>query len=75
MSGTTLITFRQMLIKLVRMQAEEEIHRLDVLKVSRMKELLIKKQSELNDVYTNAHMEPDSDASYQNIMAIIDSGL
>jgi protein regulator of cytokinesis 1 len=57
------------------LQAEEEIHRLDELKVSRMKELVIKKQSELNDVYTDAHMEPDSDASCQNIIAIIESGL
>lgn len=56
-------------------QAEEEVQRLDILKASKMKELVIKKQAELDDVYTEAHMEPDQDASREQIMQIIDSGL
>lgn len=56
-------------------QAEEEVQRLDTLKASKMKELVMKKQAELDDVYLEAHMEPDPDASREQIMAIIESGL
>eukprot|EP00250_Pteridium_aquilinum_P008352 c17878_g1_i1 orf=469-2196(+) len=56
-------------------QAEEEVQRLDTLKVSKMKELVMKKQAELEDVYMEAHMELDPDASQEQILAVIDSGL
>ncbi|MCO5614528.1 hypothetical protein L7F22_068811 [Adiantum nelumboides] len=56
-------------------QAEEEVQRLDTLKASKMKELVMKKQAELDDVYAEAHMELDTDASHEQIMAIIESGL
>lgn len=40
-----------------------------------MKELIMRKRSELDEIYIEAHMEPDPDASYEATMAIIDSGL
>lgn len=55
-------------------QAEVEVERLDQLKASRMKEIAFKKQSELEVIFANAHIEIDSDAAREKIMALIDSG-
>ncbi|KAF5178458.1 65-kDa microtubule-associated protein [Thalictrum thalictroides] len=55
-------------------QAETEVERLDQLKASRMKEIAFKKQSDLEDIFTHAHMEIDADAARAKIMALIDSG-
>ncbi|GFZ12575.1 microtubule-associated protein 65-2 [Actinidia rufa] len=55
-------------------QAEVEVERLDQLKASRMKEIAFKKQSELEEIFTRAHIETDSDATREKIMALIDSG-
>ncbi|PIA38213.1 hypothetical protein AQUCO_02800110v1 [Aquilegia coerulea] len=55
-------------------QAETEVERLDQLKASRMKEIAFKKQSELEDIYTHAHIEIDADAARAKIMALIESG-
>jgi len=51
-----------------------EVERLDQLKASRMKEIAFKKQSELEEIFANAHIEIDSDAAREKIMALIDSG-
>lgn len=56
------------------MQAEVEVERLDKLKSSKMKEIALKKQSELEEIYARAHVDIDSGAAQEKIMAIIDSG-
>ncbi|KAK4343981.1 hypothetical protein RND71_037075 [Anisodus tanguticus] len=55
-------------------QAEVEVERLDQLKASRMKEISFKRQAELEDIYTRAHIEIDTEAAREKIMALIDSG-
>ncbi|CAL9151664.1 unnamed protein product [Musa hybrid cultivar] len=55
-------------------QAEVEVERLDQLKASKMKEIAFKKQIELEDIYSCAHIEIDSAAAREKILALIDSG-
>lgn len=55
-------------------QAELEVRRLNVLKATKMKELVLKKQNELEEIYRGVHMEFDSDKARQKIINIIDSG-
>ncbi|KAK8962730.1 65-kDa microtubule-associated protein 1 [Platanthera guangdongensis] len=55
-------------------QAEVEVERLDQLKASKMKEIALKKQRELEDIYTRAHIEIDSEAAQDKIILLIDSG-
>ncbi|KAG0466399.1 hypothetical protein HPP92_017979 [Vanilla planifolia] len=55
-------------------QAEVEVERLDQLKASKMKEIALKKQRELEDIYAHAHIEIDSEAAQEKIMALIDLG-
>ncbi|KAG1363841.1 65-kDa microtubule-associated protein 1 [Cocos nucifera] len=55
-------------------QAEVEVERLDQLKFSKMKEIALKKQSELEEIYAHAHIAIDSVAAQEKIMALIDSG-
>ena len=54
---------------------QSEVHRLDKLKVSKMKELILKKQREFENICMDAHMETTSaSASQEKMMAIIESG-
>ncbi|MCD7459213.1 hypothetical protein HAX54_040324 [Datura stramonium] len=55
-------------------QAEVEVERLDHLKASRMKEIAFKKQAVLEEIFSCAHIEIDSEAAQHKIMALIDSG-
>ncbi|XP_043689784.1 65-kDa microtubule-associated protein 1-like [Telopea speciosissima] len=55
-------------------QAEVEVERLDQLKASRMKEIALKRQAELEEIYAKVHIEIDSDAAREKIMVLIDSG-
>ncbi|XP_059282774.1 65-kDa microtubule-associated protein 1-like [Lycium ferocissimum] len=55
-------------------QAEVEVERLDQLKASKMKEISFKRQAELEDIYARAHVEIDTEAAREKIMALIDSG-
>ncbi|KAL4565906.1 hypothetical protein LXL04_030012 [Taraxacum kok-saghyz] len=55
-------------------QAEVEVERLDKLKFSRMKEIAFKRQNELEEIFSHAHIEIDSQAARQKILALIDSG-
>ncbi|OIT39668.1 PREDICTED: 65-kDa microtubule-associated protein 1-like [Nicotiana attenuata] len=55
-------------------QAEVEVERLDQLKASKMKEIAFKRQAELEDIYARAHVEIDTEAAREKIMALIDSG-
>ncbi|XP_062210500.1 65-kDa microtubule-associated protein 6-like [Phragmites australis] len=56
-------------------ETEEEVERLTIQKASRMKELVLKKRLELEDICRNAHMEPDVSTAPEKIIALIDSGL
>ncbi|KAL1815321.1 hypothetical protein ACET3Z_017895 [Daucus carota] len=55
-------------------QAEVEVERLDQLKASRMKEIAMKRQAELQDIFARAHVEIDAEAARGKILALIDSG-
>eukprot|EP00252_Welwitschia_mirabilis_P008610 TRINITY_DN20595_c0_g2_i1.p1 TRINITY_DN20595_c0_g2~~TRINITY_DN20595_c0_g2_i1.p1 ORF type:complete len:593 (-),score=138.21 TRINITY_DN20595_c0_g2_i1:176-1954(-) len=55
-------------------QVELEVERLDQLKASKMKELALKKQQELEEIYRRAHMEIDSETEKEKLIALIDSG-
>jgi protein regulator of cytokinesis 1 len=57
----------------VAFKVESEVHRLDKLKVSKTKELVLKKQKELEKICLEAHMETNN-TSQENMMAIIESG-
>ncbi|XP_021896804.1 65-kDa microtubule-associated protein 5-like [Carica papaya] len=55
-------------------QTEVEIERLNVIKASKMKELVFKRQSELEEIYRGVHMEVVSDAARENLIHLIESG-
>ncbi|KAL1556241.1 65-kDa microtubule-associated protein 1-like [Salvia divinorum] len=55
-------------------QAEVEVERLDQLKASRMKEIAFKRQSELEEIFSHAHVEIDGEAAREKILSLIDSG-
>ncbi|KAG8074198.1 hypothetical protein GUJ93_ZPchr0006g42005 [Zizania palustris] len=56
-------------------ETEEEVERLTKQKASRMKELVLKKRIELEDICQNVHMLPDMSTAPEKITALIDSGL
>ncbi|KAK9276656.1 hypothetical protein L1049_006192 [Liquidambar formosana] len=56
-------------------QASSELERLTKLKASRMKELVIKRRSELEEVCRITHIEPDTSTAVEKANALIDSGL
>lgn len=56
-------------------QASAEVDRLTTLKASRMKELVMKRRSELEDFCQLAHIVPDTSTSAEKSNALIDSGL
>lgn len=51
-----------------------EVERLDLLKASRMKEIALKRQTELEHIFARAHVEIDTDAARERILSLIDSG-
>ena len=55
-------------------KAEIEVERLDQLKASRMKEIAFKRQGELEEIFARAHIEIDTQAAKEKILAMIDSG-
>ncbi|KAJ0096128.1 hypothetical protein Patl1_16932 [Pistacia atlantica] len=55
-------------------QAEAEVKRLDQLKASKMKELFLKKQNELEEICNNSHMEIPSQTEMDKIINLINSG-
>lgn len=57
----------------VLQQVELEVERLDQLKASRMKDIAFKKQTELEDIYAQAHIAINSSAARDRIMSIIES--
>ncbi|KAF8407557.1 hypothetical protein HHK36_006691 [Tetracentron sinense] len=56
-------------------QAASEVERLTKLKASRMKELVMKRRSELEEICRRAHIEPDKSTAAEKSNAMIDSGL
>ncbi|XP_024989104.1 65-kDa microtubule-associated protein 8 [Cynara cardunculus var. scolymus] len=55
-------------------QAEAEVERLDQLKASKMKELLVKKQTELEEICRRSHMEVPSLSKTDHIVNLINRG-
>ncbi|CAN6346854.1 unnamed protein product [Urochloa humidicola] len=55
-------------------KVEIEVKRLTQLKASKMKELVFKKMTELEEIYRSVHMDIDSDSEQRNLNDIIDSG-
>ncbi|KAH0715745.1 hypothetical protein KY284_008650 [Solanum tuberosum] len=53
---------------------EEEVDRLEELKASKMKELVLKKKSELEEIYRKTHMVGDSDGAMNIAIEDIESG-
>ncbi|KAJ4710165.1 65-kDa microtubule-associated protein 6-like [Melia azedarach] len=56
-------------------QASAEVERLTKLKATRMKELVMKKRLELEDICKMTHIEPDNSTAAEKSNALIDSGL
>ncbi|XP_068665980.1 65-kDa microtubule-associated protein 3-like isoform X2 [Aristolochia californica] len=54
---------------------EAEVARLEELKSSKMKELVLKKRSELEDMCRRAHMVVEIDTSIEHAIEVIDSGV
>lgn len=44
------------------------------MKASKIRELVLKKQNELEEIYRGVHMEVDGDAARQRLIDVIDSG-
>lgn len=55
-------------------QTAAEVERLTKLKASRMKDLVLKKRLELEEICRWAHIEPDSSTAPEKSIALIDSG-
>ncbi|KAG6425609.1 hypothetical protein SASPL_116051 [Salvia splendens] len=56
-------------------QVSAEVERLTKLKTSRLKELVMKKRSELEDLCCKIHIQPDQSTAAEKTSALIDSGL
>lgn len=56
-------------------QVSAEVERLTKLKASRMKELVMKRRAELEDLCFKTHIQPDSSTAADKSSAMIDSGL
>jgi protein regulator of cytokinesis 1 len=56
------------------MQAEVEVQRLNVMKASKMKEIVFKRQNELEEIYRGVHMDVDSESARQILTNLIESG-
>ncbi|GMH05079.1 hypothetical protein Nepgr_006919 [Nepenthes gracilis] len=55
-------------------RAEIELERLNVLKASKMKEFVLKRQNELEEIYREVHMDIDGDGARQILISLIESG-
>ncbi|CAI0421332.1 unnamed protein product [Linum tenue] len=55
-------------------QTEIEVERLNALKASKMKELVLKRQNELEAIYRDVHMDIDTDGARQTLINLIESG-
>ncbi|CAO2820815.1 unnamed protein product [Amaranthus hypochondriacus] len=55
-------------------RTEIEVEQLNILKASKMRELVLKRQTELEEIYRGVHVEVDSDAARKMLINLIDSG-
>ncbi|CAM8878800.1 unnamed protein product [Rhodiola kirilowii] len=55
-------------------QAEMEVERLNILKASKMKELVLKRQDMLEEIYRGVHMDVDSETTKGSLISLIESG-
>ncbi|CAN1121405.1 65-kDa microtubule-associated protein 5 [Linum perenne] len=55
-------------------KTEVEVERLNVLKASKMKELILKRQIELETIYKDVHVDVESEAPRQTLNKLIESG-
>jgi len=55
-------------------QVEGEVQRLNVVKASKMKDLVFKRQNELEDIYRGVHIDVDSESARQILTSLIESG-
>ncbi|KAL8248903.1 hypothetical protein R6Q59_005771 [Mikania micrantha] len=56
-------------------QASQEVERLNKLKTSKLKELVMKRRVELEELCSRTHIEPDPSTTIEKSNAMIDSGL
>ncbi|CAL5074019.1 unnamed protein product [Urochloa decumbens] len=56
-------------------KTDAEVERLTKLKTSRLKEIVMKRRRELEEICQNAHIEPDVSTAPEQTDALIDSGL
>ena len=57
------------------MQVEAEVSRLEELKASKMKELVLKKRSELEEICRKTHMIPEADSALDYVIEAMESGI
>lgn len=55
-------------------QAKIEVERLNALKASKMRELVLKKEKQLEEIYTGVHIDVDSETEQQTLISLIESG-
>ncbi|XP_057991012.1 65-kDa microtubule-associated protein 1-like [Hevea brasiliensis] len=55
-------------------QTEVEVVRLNALKAGKLKDLVFKRQNELEEIYRGCHMDVESDAARQILIGLIESG-
>ena len=55
-------------------KAEEEVNRLGQLKASKMKELFLRKQFQLQEICSKSHMEVPSPSEMENLTHLVESG-
>lgn len=67
-------TFLLMLNIHCYVQIELQVQSLNVLKASKMKELVLKRQNELEEIYRGVHVDVNSDAARQILINLIESG-
>lgn len=57
------------------MQVEAEVSRLEELKSSKMKELVLKKRAELDEICRKTHLVPELDGETEYLIQAIESGI
>ncbi|VFQ92110.1 unnamed protein product [Cuscuta campestris] len=53
---------------------EAEVERLSALKSSKLKELILKRQNELEEIYRSVHLDVDSETARQILLKLMESG-
>ncbi|CAI9769496.1 unnamed protein product [Fraxinus pennsylvanica] len=55
-------------------QAEAEVARLNILKASKMKELIFKSQNKIEEIYRGVHMDVDGEKAREILVSLMESG-